>query len=133
MAQSVGTFPSTGPAALAGKPSQTGQVPELHIPGTWHYICALSSSSLRTYLPPMEGPWLDKPFMPSDLGCLQNWLNTQGRADEGSLASSSASHPSWDRLCITQMHKDSKRNAFHRDQATPLSYVATSIRSVGSP
>lgn len=55
-----------------------------------------------TYWPPMEGPWLDKPFSASDLGCLQNWLDTQGRADKGSLASSSASHCSWDRLCITQ-------------------------------
>lgn len=89
MAQSVGTSPSTGPASFAGKPSQTGQVPELHIPGTWHHIHALSSSSLHTYWPE-EGPWLEKPFMPSDVGCLQNWLNTQGRADEGSPASTSA-------------------------------------------
>lgn len=84
MAQSMGTFPSTGPATFAGKPSRTEQVPDLHIPGTWHYIHALSSSSLHTYWPLMEGPWLDKPFMPCDLGCLQNWLNTQVRAEEGS-------------------------------------------------
>lgn len=123
MAQSVRTSPSTGPAAFAGKPSQTGQVPELHIPGTWHRTHALSSCSLHTDWPLMEGPWLEKPFVPSDLGCLQNWLNTQGGADEGSLASSSAACSSW----------DSKTIASHGDQANPLSYSATSVRSAGSP
>lgn len=36
-------------------------------------------------------------------------------------------------LHITQMHKDSKRNASHRDQAVPLSYTATCIRRTWSP
>lgn len=61
MAESMETLPSIQPAAFAGKPSQRGQVPELHIPVTWHYIGALSSSSLHIYWPLVEGPWLDKP------------------------------------------------------------------------
>jgi len=76
----------------------------------------------------MEGPWLDKPFMSSDLGCLQNWLHAHRRADEGSLACSGAARSSWDRLCTAQMHKDSKKKCSPQRPSRPT-LLRTQLRN----